>query len=175
MDPEEDYMTIAEAEELMAKTEATRKKELDDAHAKLRALARILDAARVSATRPSSVPSANQHTAILNDLDANRIQLAKAINDSESALASKEAELARLKQETGELEQSDPAAEHDLDASALRLALYKGLGFEPIMDSDGRMAKMLIRAQHGDVYCVSFDGNKNYYEYAQELWKLASS
>lgn len=36
MDPEEDYMTIAEAEELMAKTEATRKKELDDAHAKLR-------------------------------------------------------------------------------------------------------------------------------------------
>ena len=36
MDPEEDYMTIAEAEELMAKTEGVRKKELDDAHAKLR-------------------------------------------------------------------------------------------------------------------------------------------
>ena len=31
MDPEEDYMTIAEAEELMAKTEGVRKKELDDA------------------------------------------------------------------------------------------------------------------------------------------------
>ena len=83
------------------------------------ALARILDAARVSATRPSSVPSADQHTAILNDLDANRLQLAKAINDAESALASKEAELARLKQEMTELEQSDPAAEHDLDATAL--------------------------------------------------------
>ncbi|KAK7693254.1 hypothetical protein QCA50_002821 [Cerrena zonata] len=157
MDPEEDYMTIAEAEELMAKTEATRKKELDDAHAKLRALARILDAARVSATH------------------ANRLQLAKAINDAESALASKEAELARLKQETTEMEKSDPAAEHDLDATALRLALFKGLGFEPIMDRDGRMTKMLIRAQHGDVHDMSFDGNKTYYEYAHELWKLTSS
>ena len=61
------------------------------------------------------------------------------------------------------------------------------------MDKDGRMAKMLIRqsqlllehncirltvtlgAQHGDVHSMSFDGNKTYYEYAHELWMLASS
>lgn len=126
-------------------------------------------------------------------------------------MASKEAELSHLKKEITELEQSDPAAEHDLDATALvtpfavecsvysygyfyslRLALYKGMGFEPIMDRDGRMSKMLIRkfrdpslfalrlkitlgAQHGDVHSMSFDGNKTYYEYAHELWKLASS
>lgn len=55
---------------------------------------------------------------MLNDLDASRLSLAKAINDAESALASKEAELARLKEETLELEGSDPAAEHELDATA---------------------------------------------------------
>ena len=27
----------------------------------------------------------------------------------------------------------------------LRLAMYKGLGFEPIVDKDGRMTKMLVR------------------------------
>ncbi|KAI0080559.1 hypothetical protein K474DRAFT_1657704 [Panus rudis PR-1116 ss-1] len=175
IDPEEDYLTIAAAEEQMAITEAARKKELEDAHNKLRALARTLDQARASATRPASVPSAEQHTAMLNELDASRLSLAKAINDAESALATKEAELARLKEETTELEQSDPAAEHDLDATTLRLAMYKGLGFEPVTDKNGHVTKMLIRARGGDVHCVTFDGNKTNYEYADMLWTLASS
>lgn len=92
------------------------------------------------------------------------MSLYKAINDAESALAGKEAELARLKEEMRTLEESDPAAEHDLDATAcvftlgnlllklplirvyrLRLSMYKGLGFEPVADRDGRVTKMLIR------------------------------
>ena len=63
----------------------------------LQGLARLLEAARVSSTRPTSVPSAEAHTSMLNDLDASSLSLAKAINDAQSALASKEAELARLK------------------------------------------------------------------------------
>ena len=46
------------------------------------------------------------------------MSLYKAINDAESALTGKEAELARLKEEMRTLEESDPAAEHDLDATA---------------------------------------------------------
>ena len=61
----------------------------------------------------------------MNDLDATRLSLAKAINDAESALAGKEAELARLKEETRSLESSDPAAEHELDATAPSLCLDK--------------------------------------------------
>lgn len=72
----------------------------------------------MSSTRPSTVPSAEAHAATLNELDATRLSLAKAINDAESALASKEAELARLKEELQALEASDSAAEHDLDATA---------------------------------------------------------
>lgn len=78
----------------------------------------MLEAARISATRPPTIPSAQEHVAQMNDLDATRLSLAKAINDAEGALAGKEAELTRLKEETHALEMSDPAAEHDLDATA---------------------------------------------------------
>ncbi|THH33916.1 hypothetical protein EUX98_g343 [Antrodiella citrinella] len=175
LDPEEDYLTIAAAEERMSTTEALRKKELEETHMKLRALAGILDAARKSSSRPETVPSLAQHAATINELDASRLSLAKAINDAESALAGKEAELARLKVETQALEESDPAAEHELDATALRLAMYKGLGFEVVADQDGRVVKMLVRAQSGDVHCVDFRDDKSPYEHSHNLWKLASS
>lgn len=82
------------------------------------ALARVLDAARTSSTRPPSVPSAEQHSKNLNHLDAARISLAKALNDADSSVTSKQAELTRLKEELRELEESDPAAEYELDGTA---------------------------------------------------------
>jgi kinetochore protein Spc24, fungi type len=133
MDPDEDYITIAATEQQTTTTKANRKKELEEAHANLKgpfvltylipfneihivyftALSRVLDAARTSSTRPQTVPTAAQHTATLNDLDATRLSLAKAINDAESSLASREAELASLKEEARVLEECDPAAEHE--------------------------------------------------------------
>lgn len=81
------------------------------------ALARVLDAARTSSTRSPNVPSAESHAGNLNNLDAVRMSLAKALNDTESAVASKQAELTRLKEELRQLEESDPAAEHELDGT----------------------------------------------------------
>ncbi|KAI0708987.1 hypothetical protein C8Q76DRAFT_654415 [Earliella scabrosa] len=173
IDPEDDYLTIAAAEERMALTQDVRQKELHEAHLRLKQLAKALEAARISATRPSTIPSAEEHVAQMNDLDATRLSLAKAINDAEGALAGKEAELTRLKEETRALEVSDPAAEHDLDATALRIAMYKGLGFEPVIEKDGRMSKMLVRSESGDVHRVAFDHSKTDPEYTDLLWKLA--
>ena len=117
IDPEDDYLTIAAAEERMALTHDARQKELNEAHARLRRecvsfrlnckssaranipsgpsslrvfllnmnlqvllitscailmplaeLAKTLEAARVSATRPSTIPSAEEHVAHMNDL-----------------------------------------------------------------------------------------------------------
>ena len=82
-------------------------------HVTVLALARVLDAARTSSTRPPSVPSAERHAENLNHLDGARLSLAKALNDAESAVASKQAELTRLKEEFRQLEESDPAAEHE--------------------------------------------------------------
>lgn len=79
-----------------------------------------MDAARISSTRPASVPSENAHTATLNELDGTRLSLAKAISDSEALVASREAELANLKEEARRLELYDPENEHEkqLDGSA---------------------------------------------------------
>lgn len=82
------------------------------------ALARVLDAARTSSSRQPSAPSAEQHAKNLNHLDAARISFAKALNDADSSVTSKQAELTRLKEELRELEESDPAAEYELDGTA---------------------------------------------------------
>jgi len=84
------------------------------------ALSKLLEAARISSTRPGSVPSEHAHLSNLNELDSSRLSLAKAISDAETMLGSKEAELAALKDEVRRLETYDPALEHekDLDSSA---------------------------------------------------------
>ncbi|KAA1471272.1 hypothetical protein DENSPDRAFT_865060 [Dentipellis sp. KUC8613] len=177
MDPEEEYLTIAAAEEQMSKRAVMRKKELEEAHAHLKALSRILDAARTSSKRPPNVPSAEQHAEHLNDLDATRLSLAKAINDAESEQASKEAELARLKEEAQALEESDPAAEaeRELDSTALRLQIYKGLGFQPVLDKQGRLKNIIVEGKLGHINVIPADKGGPSVEKTNLLWKLASS
>lgn len=176
IDPEEDYLTIVAAEEKIATTEARRKKELEEAQATMKALSKVLEAARVSSTRPASVPSAKAHAAALNELDVSRLSLAKSISDMEGLVASREAELTTLKEEARQLEDYDPALEHEkeLDGTALRLRMYKGIGFEPVLDKNDTVAKMLVRAQSGDLHIVPLRGGKTDFEYSQLLWKLSS-
>ncbi|KAI0826215.1 hypothetical protein BC629DRAFT_1587052 [Irpex lacteus] len=142
IDAGEDFLTVAAAEELMSNTRAAsaRQKEIDELRAKERA--------QHSARRPDSVPSQRKHAALLEELD------------------NKKAELARLKEELHELEEEAPvAAEHELDATALGLQIYKRLGFESVMDRTGKMKKMLIRAQSGDIHYLTFnDSQKSSYK-----------
>ena len=131
--PEDDYRTIDAIHDQIDEDEAKRKEVLEQAHADLKgplfissqlvlrsdltniALARVLDAARTSSTRPPNVPSAEKHAQNLNHLDAARLSFAKALNDAESAIASKQAEASQLMEELRRLEESDPAAEEVLD------------------------------------------------------------
>jgi len=74
----------------------------------------------------------------------------------------------------------------------LRLAIYKGIGFEPILNRDGKLHKILIseytsylvprrmlknisEAQSGDLHTVDFTTGKTDAEYTQLLWKLVNS
>jgi kinetochore protein Spc24 len=61
------------------------------------------------------VSSAEKHAEHLDHLDTARLSFAKALNDVESAIASKQAEVSQLMEELRQLEESDPAAEHELD------------------------------------------------------------
>ncbi|KAJ7738509.1 hypothetical protein DFH07DRAFT_752490 [Mycena maculata] len=176
--PDDDYLTLVATEETIAAAEAKRRKELDELQSNLKALSKILESARVSATRPSSVPSADAHTSTLNELDISSLSLAKSIKEYEGVVASKEGELAALKDEARRQEEYDPAAEHEkeLDGTALRLQIYKGLGFHPVVDKDGNLVKMLVRSQSGsDLHVVDFNDGKTDFEYTRLLWKLACS
>ncbi|KAF6764667.1 hypothetical protein DFP72DRAFT_799240 [Ephemerocybe angulata] len=177
IDPDEDYLTIVAAEEKIVASESKRKKELEEAHSKLKALSRIYEAARVSSTRHASIPSQADHASLLNELDNSKLSLAKAISDAEGLVGSKEAELAALKEEARQLEAYDPAVEHakELDGSVLRLQLIKGLGFEPINDPNKHVAKMLVRATSGDIHTVDLSTGISEFDNTQQLWKLANS
>ncbi|KAJ7470590.1 hypothetical protein FB451DRAFT_1254200 [Mycena latifolia] len=175
--PDDDYLTLVAAEETIAAAETRRRKELDELHSNLKALSKILESARVSSMRPPSVPSAEAHTSTLNELDISSLSLAKSIKEAEGVVASKEGELTALKEEARRQEDYDPAAEHEkeLDGTVLRLQIYKALGFEPVLDKHGTLAKMLVRAQSGDIHVVDFNDGKTDFEYTQLLWKLARS
>ncbi|KAL0071567.1 hypothetical protein AAF712_001424 [Marasmius tenuissimus] len=177
IDPDEDFMTIATAEEKLRASETKRQKEIQDAHANFKTLSKILEAARISSSRPKSVPSAEAHVAAVNELDRSLLSLKKSISDAEEHVASQEAELASLKEEARKLEEYDPASEHerDLDGTALRLTLYKGLGFVPLVEKDGTVKKMLISSQSGDIHTYNLNEAKSPLNCTRQLWKLAAS
>jgi kinetochore protein Spc24 len=110
-------------------------------------LTKVYEAARISSTRPASVPSQQAHVSLLNELENSKLSLAKAISDAESLAGNKDAELSGLRDEARRLEGYDPAVEHtkELDGSVLRLQLIKGLGFEPILDTQRGVGQMLVR------------------------------
>ncbi|KAF9264862.1 hypothetical protein L218DRAFT_899998 [Marasmius fiardii PR-910] len=177
IDPDDDFMTIASAEDKLRASETRRQKEIQDAHLHLKTLAKILEAARVSSTRPKSVPSAEAHVAAINELDRSLLSLKKSISDAEDQVASREAELAALKEEARRLDEYDPALEHEkeLDGTALRLTLYKGLGFEPSAEKDGAIKKILIRSQSGDIHSFHLEEGRSTSDVTSQLWKLAAS
>jgi len=131
----------------------------------------------MSSKRPASVPSADAHAALLNELDSGKLSLMKSISDTEGMITAKEAELARLKEETRRLEEEDPALEHEkeLDSSLLRLQLYRGLGAEPIADKNGVITKMIVRSRSGDFHSVELDNGKPPHETTELLWSLLAS
>ncbi|KAI6028454.1 hypothetical protein F5J12DRAFT_805501 [Pisolithus orientalis] len=175
IDPADDYLTITAAEEQMKINYAKAKRENDEAYSNLKALSRVLEAARKSSARPPNVPAPEQHAARLNELDSTRISLAKALRDAENSLASKEAELAALKEGARALEESDPAQSHqgEIDGTTLRLQIFRGMGFDIVLDSDGKASTMFIRAESGDVHTLAPRGSD--YHSVEQAWKLATS
>ena len=102
-------MTFSQGERTQHHGSCRRKRRLHD---------HLCRAARTSSTRPPSVPSAEQHAKNLNHLDTARISLPKALNDADSSVTSKRAELSRLKEELRALEENNTVAGYELDGTA---------------------------------------------------------
>ncbi|KAF9653035.1 hypothetical protein BDM02DRAFT_3265692 [Thelephora ganbajun] len=169
--PDDDFMAVEALQQQIADTQVTRTKDLESINDKLKGLLRALEAAKISCSRPTSVPSASGHEKTINEHDSNRRSHLKAIDNAEGILTAKESELGALKEKLRGLETKDVAKEvaGGLDSSALRLEIWRAMGFEPIVDSSGRVLKIIVRTRSGDVHCIEVK------EGGREVWKLAVS
>jgi kinetochore protein Spc24 len=173
--PVDDLGIVATVQETMEATEAARADERDRIQEELSALSQALMEARSSATRPTNVPSASDHTKKMNGLDGERFNHYKSIKEAEETLASKEAELSRLKDDLKLLEAREVVDEVELDGIALRLKICNDLGFDVVTDKKTGDHKIFIRSDSGDVHCVPFDDQKTPFENSNRLWELSSS
>lgn len=147
MDPSEDFLSIVIAEEKMNKVAEKRQEEANRLEERLKGarffarrisdkrltlfcsvfsvdqLAK-LEASRAACTRPPNVPTPEVHVETLNALETAQRNLMKGINNAEGALAEKEGSVSRLRKERATLEVSDPAVEHELDASTCVVSCF---------------------------------------------------
>ena len=147
LNPEDDYLTIVEADEKMSARAAARKKDLGEMHERLRSayypclwpppvppfickywdviilkrtieLASALDAQRASASRPPGVPTAEEHEEMLNAAEEDSQRASKKHIELGDVVATNQSELIRLKKELRELEAENPAEDFELDGTA---------------------------------------------------------
>jgi kinetochore protein Spc24, fungi type len=83
-----------------------------------KAASRLLEQAKMSASRPRTVPSEVQHAKILQDLEKQQLSLGKATNETQDMLRDKEAQVVRMRAEERELELREEDENHDLDSAA---------------------------------------------------------
>ncbi|KDQ18504.1 hypothetical protein BOTBODRAFT_171331 [Botryobasidium botryosum FD-172 SS1] len=174
-DPTQDLHNVALAQQHMQATEATRAAETEQIQLELRALSQRLAAARSSATRPASVPSAAQHSNTMKELDGMKFGVLKGMQEAEEIQASREAEVSKLREELKMLEATDVTDEVGLDGVALRLKICKDLGFDVVTDKATGEGKMIVRSESNEVYVVGFDDGKTDFQYSNHLWELSSS
>jgi len=172
--PSEDVDLMKRVSALMQSKSADRKDEDDETRVELKRLASKLTAARQSAQRPVNVPSAAAHAQTISRLDDKRFALVKAIEEAEGALNGKEAETRGLKSELKDLEEKDIQEDHELDGTAVRLSLYRDLGFQWVEAAADSPANILIRTASGDIFTIAVDGSLSDFDLANKLWSLNS-
>ncbi|VDB91453.1 unnamed protein product [Peniophora sp. CBMAI 1063] len=174
LNPEDDYLTIVEADEKMSARAAARKKDLDEMHERLRKLASALDAQRASASRPPGVPTAEEHEEMLNAAEEDSQRASKKHIELGDVLAADQSELIRLKKELRELEAENPAEDFEVDGTALRYYMLKTLGFEPMLNARDNLEKVIIRGESGNMYPAQHQRGESDEAYQARVWDLAS-
>ncbi|KAG8925961.1 hypothetical protein FRC03_008150 [Tulasnella sp. 419] len=173
--PGDEIKLVKEANALMQESVVKRREEEDKMRAELKNLAQKLTAARQSSLRPANVPSQSQHAQTIGKLDDKRFGLVKSIEEGEGSLSAKEAEYGRLKAELKELEEKDVEDGVELDGEALRLNLYRELGFHWSEDPATGEQKLIIRTENEDVHAVVVDDARTPFALTNLLWELNSS
>ncbi|KAH7107397.1 hypothetical protein BKA62DRAFT_764802 [Auriculariales sp. MPI-PUGE-AT-0066] len=174
LDPTTDFDYLAQAAENVEQVEGQRLAEGEDALNNLQTLQQQLERAKTQSTRPPGALSEADHSKKMGELEAAKHALMKQITAAEDALAAREGQLKALQEKERKLQTRDIEAEHELDATTLKLELIRGMGFEPVWKGDGSLDKIIVRSLvSNEINVVPIDNSMTSEERTQLLWKSA--
>lgn len=111
--PEEEIARIREYSERMRAAEAARQRERAELHSVVSELETAVNTLRENSTRSAADwRSLSEHTAVMQAMENDKFDLAKQINEQESALSALEAEIEKLRNESDSID--DWSVERDI-------------------------------------------------------------
>ncbi|SPO43014.1 uncharacterized protein PSANT_00698 [Moesziomyces antarcticus] len=183
LQPHEELDQLRAIEKTIRETQSRRRREDEEMRAKMHALDSALSDLRKQSTRQAADwRSLAQHAETIEKLDNKNFDLAKKINEQESLLSSLQTELLELKRAAEELEEIDVEDESEMDKDALRLRIFRGLGFLPSKSTDAsdEWSTLLVRSDtrnsaiHFDIHTAHLKQNEiSPLVLADQLWKAA--
>ncbi|KAJ1985618.1 putative kinetochore protein spc24 [Dimargaris cristalligena] len=141
----------------------------------LKALSRKLENLKADASRPQVGDDGLTHTERLVNLDRDKFNTAKSINELESVINSLNVTVEQLKDQSDKLDHRDVEKELPADSTILKLQIYRSLGIELLPDKTGKFAKARICCNSkNDVHTVVIDDKYSNFFYANYLWDMCT-
>ncbi|WVQ64425.1 uncharacterized protein L199_002591 [Kwoniella botswanensis] len=182
LSPDEELGSLAAAEAAVIAKDTERNAVVDETRNELRQSSRQLAQASAAAQRPSSHPTAMEHEEQVRQLEQKQYSVGKQLNEEQSVVSKKEAELGKLKLEKQEVEkinigEDDEDGQSDwMDGKIIRLKILSESGFSLVPSKDNKTAsKILIRNDlKDDIHTVPIDNSRSKTNTANLIWSLAS-
>ncbi|WRT63336.1 uncharacterized protein IL334_000241 [Kwoniella shivajii] len=176
LSPDEELGDLAAAEAAVNAKDSERTVVVDTAREALRSLSRQHAQASTAAQRPPSHPSATEHDAQVRTLEQQQYATGKQLNEEQAAVAKKEVELGRWKNEKEEVDKLQIGEEDWANGKIIRLKLLSEAGFSLVPPKDNAgSTKVLIRNDaKDDVHSVPIDNSRSKAYTANLIWSLAS-
>ncbi|KAK8844688.1 hypothetical protein IAR55_006537 [Kwoniella newhampshirensis] len=176
LSPDDELGDLAAAEAAVNAKDAERSEVVDGLRDQLRQLSRQHAQATVASQRPSSHPTAAEHDAQVRSLEQQQYATGKQLNEEQAAVAKKEVELGKWRNEKEEVGKIEVGEGGWADGKIIRLRLFSEAGFSLVPSKDeSNTAKILIRNDaKQDVHAVPIDNSRSKVYTANLIWSLAS-
>ncbi|WFD31346.1 hypothetical protein MSPP1_002381 [Malassezia sp. CBS 17886] len=182
--PDEEIGRAREYTEKLQQLEAGRAEDRRKMETGIKALEASVSELRESSTRASADwRSLETHVAAMTELENEKFDMAKTINEQDAALSMLESEIEELRRESDAVENWDIEQEVEMDKKALSIQLFRGMGFLPYhdgADAEVPITSLVVRSARRNV-AVTFDVDDKSlkehgltsYELASKLWAAA--
>ncbi|PWZ02807.1 Spc24-domain-containing protein [Testicularia cyperi] len=184
LSPHEELDKLRQIEKTIRETQTRRRREEEEMKAKIHGLESSLsDLKRQSTRQAADWRTLNSHAEQIEKLDNRNFDLAKKINEQESLLSALQTQVADLKSALEDLELDDVEDQGGMDKDALRLKIFRSLGFLPSKsesDPAESWSSILVRSDTRNT-AIQFDIHTQHLKdleispliLADQLWRAA--